>query len=156
MAYDRKGRLASGTSTAGETGKLHGIVSATGTALGCGIYVDEAGCASVSGCDRAIYKHMPARRIIRRLRKSSATIDEAVAAVLADFEGDPGAAFPPETDVGVIALTGEGTPSVSFKSAHFPWACCDKGRVYYGCARNERFTESIDVLERPPDCICDD
>lgn len=156
MAYDRKRRLASGTSTAGESGKLHGIVSATGTAIGCGICVDRTGCVSVSGCDRAVYKHMPARRILRRLRRGSTTIDEAVAAVLADFEEDSAGAFPPETDVGAIALTSEGVPSVSFKSAHFPWACCDKGRVYYGCARNEKFTEKIDVLERPPDCICDD
>lgn len=130
-------------------------MSATGTAIGCGIYVDKTGCVSVSGCDRAIYRHMPARRILRQLRRRSATINEAIAAVLMDFE-DAGGAFPPESDVGAIALTGEGMPSVSFRSAHFPWACCDKGYVYYGCARNDKFMERIDVPEPPPDCICDD
>lgn len=155
MAYDRKKRLASGTSTAGESGKLHGIVSATGTAIGCGIYVDQSGSVSVSGCDKAIYRHAPARRILRRLRQK-VSIDDAVAAVLKDFEEETEGAFPPESDIGVIALTGEGIPSVSFKCAHFPWAYCDKGYVYYGCARNEKFSEKIDVLERPLDCMCED
>lgn len=156
MAYDRKKRLASGTSTAGESGKLHGIVSATGTAIGCGIYVDNTGSVSVSGCDKAIYKHAPARRILQQLRKKSTSIDDAVVAVLKDFEEETGGTLPPESDVGVIALTSEGMPSVSFKCIHFPWAYCDKGYVYYGCTRNERFSEKIDVLERPPDCICED
>lgn len=156
MAYDRKKRLASGTSTAGESGKLHGIVSATGTAIGCGICVDKCGCISVSGCDKAIYKYAPAQRILRRLRRKATSIDEAVTEVLKDFEEETGGSFPSESNVGVIALTAKGIPSVSFKCAHFPWAYCDKGYVYYGCARNEIFSEKIDVIERPLDCMCED
>ncbi|TGZ52680.1 WD repeat-containing protein 60 [Temnothorax longispinosus] len=156
VAFDRKKRLASGTSTAGEPGKLHGIVSATGTAIGCGIYVDKSGSVSVSGCDKAIYKHAPARRILRRLRRKATSIDNVVAEILRDFEEETGGASPPESDVGVIALTSEGIPSVSFKCAHFPWAYCDRGYVYYGCTRNEKFSEKIDVLERPSDCMCED
>ncbi|XP_018392138.1 PREDICTED: isoaspartyl peptidase/L-asparaginase-like isoform X2 [Cyphomyrmex costatus] len=132
VAYDRKKRLASGTSTAGESGKLHGIISATGTAIGC------------------------AQRILRRLRRKATSIDEAVTEVLKDFEEETGGSFPPEYDVGVIALTAKGIPSVSFKCAHFPWAYCDKGYVYYGCARNEIFSEKIDIIERPLDCMCED
>lgn len=146
MAYDRKKRLASGTSTAGEAGKLYGRVSATGTAIGCGIYVDQDGSVSVSGCDKAIYRYAPAQRILRRCKATS--IDEAVAAILRDFEK--------QIDVGVIAVTAEGVPFVSFKCVHFPWAYCDKGYVYYGCAKNERFSEKLDVLERPLDCVCED
>ncbi|XP_011704439.1 PREDICTED: isoaspartyl peptidase/L-asparaginase isoform X2 [Wasmannia auropunctata] len=156
VAYDRKKRLASGTSTAGESGKLHGIVSATGTAIGCGIYVDQNGCVSVSGCDKAIYRHAPAQWILQRLQRKATSIDEAVTEVLKDFEEETGGASPPESDVGVIALTSEGMPSVSFKCLHFPWAYCDKGYVYYGCARNEKFSEKIDVIERPYDCMCED
>ena len=156
MAYDRKKRLASGTSTAGESGKLHGIVSATGTAIGCGIYVDKCGSVSVSGCDKAIYKYAPAQKILRRLRRKAMSIDEAVAEVLKDFKEETGGSFPPESDVGVIALTAKGIPSVSFKCPHFPWAYCDKGYVYYGCARNEIFSEKIDIIERPLDCMCED
>ncbi|KYN40872.1 WD repeat-containing protein 60, partial [Trachymyrmex septentrionalis] len=156
VAYDRKKRLASGTSTAGESGKLHGIVSATGTAIGCGIYVDKCGSVSVSGCDKTIYKYAPAQRILRRLRRKAMSIDEAVTEVLKDFEEEIGGSFPPESDVGVIALTAKGIPLVSFKCPHFPWAYCDKGYVYYGCARNEIFSEKIDIIERPLDCMCED
>jgi len=156
VAYDRKKRLASGTSTAGESGKLHGIVSATGTAIGCGIYVDQSGSVSVSGWDKAIYKHAPAQRILRQLRRKAVSIDEAITVVLKDFEEEIGEAFPSESDVGVIALTNKGIPSVSFKCAHFPWAYCDKGYVYYGCTKNEKFSEKIDILERPLDCMCKD
>lgn len=156
MAYDRKKRLASGTSTAGEARKLYGSVSATGTAIGCGIYVDQGGSVSVSGCDQAIYKYAPAQRILRRLRcKTARSIDEAVAAVLRDFEEQIDVSSP-RSDVGAIALTAEGVPFVSFKCTHFPWAYCDKGYVYYGCTRNERFSEKLDVLERPLDCVCED
>ncbi|XP_011641591.1 isoaspartyl peptidase/L-asparaginase-like isoform X2 [Pogonomyrmex barbatus] len=150
VAYDRKKRLASGTSTAGDSGKLHGSISATGTAIGCGIYVDQGGSVSVSGCDKAIYKHAPAQRILRRLPKAT-SIDEAVSAVLNDFVKETGG-----VDVGAIALTAEGTPLVSFKCMHFPWAYCDKGYLYYGCAKNEMFSEEIDVIERPSECICED
>ncbi|XP_029671374.1 isoaspartyl peptidase/L-asparaginase isoform X2 [Formica exsecta] len=155
VAYDRKKRLASGTSTAGETGKLYGSVSATGTAIGCGIYVDQGGSVSVSGCDNVIYKYAPAQRILRRLQCKTTSIDEAITAVLRDLEEKIGVSSP-KPDVGVIAVTAEGIPSVSFKCAHFPWAYCDKGYVYYGCTKNERFSEKLDVLERPLDCMCED
>lgn len=154
MAYDRKKCLASGTSTAGEVGKLYGSVSATGTAIGCGIYVDQGGSVSVSGCDKTIYKYAPAQRILQQLRCKTTSIDEGVAAVLQDFEEKIDVSSKP--DVGVIVVTAEGIPFVSFKCAHFPWAYCDKGYVYYGCAKNERFSEKLDVLERPLDCICED
>ncbi|EGI63271.1 Putative L-asparaginase [Acromyrmex echinatior] len=156
VAYDRKKRLASGTSTAGEPGKLHGIVSATGTAIGCGIYANKWGCVSVSGCDKTIYKYAPAQKILRRLRRKAMSIDEVVADVLKDLEKKTEGSFPSESDIGVIALTDKGIPSVSFKCAHFPWAYCVKGYVYYGCARNEIFSEKIDVVERPLDCMCED
>ncbi|EZA54593.1 hypothetical protein DMN91_007312 [Ooceraea biroi] len=152
VAYDRKQRLASGTSTAGESGKLHGRVSATGTTIGCGIYVGQGCCISVSGCDEAIHKYAPAWRISRRLRKKCTLMnDEAVAAVLKDFEEETG-----RSDVGAIVLTTKGVPFVSFRCTHFPWAYCQKGYVYYGCARNEKFSEKIDILERPLDCMCED
>lgn len=155
MAYDRKKRLASGTSTAGEMGKLYGSVSATGTGIGCGIYVDQSGSVSVSGCDKAIYKYAPAQQILRRLRCKTTSIDKAVTAVFRDFEEKMDVSSP-KPDLGVILVTAEGIPFVSFKCAHFPWAYCDKGYVYYGCARNERFSEKFDVLERPLDCMCED
>ncbi|KAG5345533.1 ASGL1 asparaginase, partial [Acromyrmex charruanus] len=156
VAYDRKKRLASGTSTAGERGKLDGIVSATGTAIGCGIYANKWGSVCVSGCDKTIYKYAPAQKILRRLRRKAMSIDEVVADVLKDFEEKTRGSFPSESDIGVIALTDKGIPSVSFRCAHFPWAYCEKGYVYYGCAKNEIFSEKIDVIERPLDCICED
>lgn len=150
VAYDRKKRFASGTSTAGEQGKLNGIVSATGTVIGCGIYVDQNGTASVSGCDKAIYNYAPARKIVRKLRKQYTT-SKVIGEILENFEKDTGV-----SDIGAIALTTGGIPLVSFKCMHFPWAYCDKGYVYYGCTKNEKFSEQIAVLERPLDCMCED
>nr|XP_012153387.1 PREDICTED: isoaspartyl peptidase/L-asparaginase-like [Megachile rotundata] len=72
VAFDRKKRLASGTSTAGESRKPIGSISATGTVIGCGIYTDEHGCVSVSGNDTNIYCYAPARRIIRNLSRGAA------------------------------------------------------------------------------------
>lgn len=151
VAYDRKKRLASGTSTAGKPGKIHGSVSATGTVIGCGIYVNDNSSVSVSGCDKAIYIYAPAQRIAQRLQQKMAPIYNSVNAVLRDFEKQTGI-----SDVGAIAITRKRTPVVSFRCAHFPWACCDKGYVYYGCAKNEKFSEKIDILERPLDCMCGD
>lgn len=129
-------------------------MSAIGTVLGCGIYVDrDGGAVSVSGCDRAIYKYAPAHRIVRRLRsqRKSTSPDQVLSDVFKGLEVETGT-----TDVGAIALTADGVPSVFFKCPHFPWAYCDKGYVYYGCARHEKFLEKIDVVERPLDCVCDE
>lgn len=153
MAYDRKKRLAAGTSTAGKSGKLYGSVSATGTTIGCGIYVDETGAVSVSGCDKAIYKYTPAHRILRQLesQRKSASPEQVLSAVFKSIKMETGT-----TDIGAIALTADRVPSVSFRCPHFPWAYCDKGYVYYGCARHEKFLEKVDVVERPLDCVCDE
>jgi isoaspartyl peptidase/L-asparaginase-like protein (Ntn-hydrolase superfamily) len=138
VAFDRNRRLASGTSTAGESGKLHGSVSATGTVIGCGIYVDQDSCISVSGCDDIIHKYAPALQISRRLRQLTCVLIDEATAVLKDLEKETGTC-----DMGAIVLTDKGIPLVSFRCAHFPWAYCEKGHVYYGCMKNEKFSEKI-------------
>ncbi|XP_046142962.1 uncharacterized protein LOC114878240 isoform X1 [Osmia bicornis bicornis] len=148
VAFDRKRRLASGTSTAGEPRKPIGSISATGTVIGCGIYTDEHGSVSISGNDTNIYCYAPARKIIRYLSED-AEISNAVNAVLDNFEQETG-----ESNIGCIALNAKGDPCVSFKCLHFPWAFCQKGYVYYGLEQNEKFWEKVDVLERPLDCMC--
>ncbi|XP_054007182.1 isoaspartyl peptidase/L-asparaginase-like [Hylaeus anthracinus] len=148
VAYDRKRRLASGTSTAGDLGKPIGSVSAIGTVLGCGVYADEHGCVSVSGNDKNIYSYAPARKIIERLPRD-ASIDYSVSAELENFEAETG-----ESDIGAIALNAKGEPYVSFKCMHFPWAFCRQGYVYYGAAQNEKYWEKVTILERPLDCMC--
>jgi len=138
VAFDQNRRLASGTSTAGESGKLHGSVSATGTVIGCGIYVDENSCISVSGCDEIIHKYAPAWQISRRLRRLTCTLIDEANAVLNNLEEITGTC-----DIGAIVLTDKGVPLVSFRCAHFPWAYCEKDYVYYGCMKDEKFSEKI-------------
>lgn len=99
MAYEE--RLASGTSTAVKVGKLYGSVSATGTAIGCDIYVDQGGSVSVSGCDKTIYKYAPSQQILQRLWCKTTSIDEVVAAILHDFEEKIDVSSP-KPDVGVM------------------------------------------------------
>ncbi|XP_043266075.1 isoaspartyl peptidase/L-asparaginase-like [Colletes gigas] len=148
VAYDRKRRLASGTSTAGELGKPIGSVSAIGTVIGCGIYADKDGCVSVSGNDTKIYSYAPARKIIQRL-SADASIDYSICAELENFETETG-----ESNIGAVALNAKGDPCVSFKCMHFPWAFCRHGYVYYGIAQNEKYWEKVTILERPLDCMC--
>ncbi|CAK9795649.1 Probable isoaspartyl peptidase/L-asparaginase CG7860 [Anthophora plagiata] len=148
VAYDRKKRLASGTSTAGEPGKPIGCVSAIGTVIGCGIYTDEYGSTSVSGNDMSIYCYAPARRIINKLSERQ-PINCAMNTVLRNFEKETGT-----SDIGAIALDAKGEPCISFTCMHFPWAFCRKGYVYYGVAQNEKYWEKVTILERPLDCMC--
>ncbi|XP_068978249.1 isoaspartyl peptidase/L-asparaginase-like [Bombus flavifrons] len=148
VAYDRKKRLASGTSTAGEPRKPVGSISSIGTVIGCGIYTDEHGCTSVSGNDTSIYCYAPARRIVKKLSEDI-SINTAVNTVLQNFENETG-----ESHIGAIALDAKGEPCVSFNCTHFPWAFCQKGYVYYGMAQNEKYWEKITILERPLDCMC--
>ncbi|OAD59275.1 WD repeat-containing protein 60, partial [Eufriesea mexicana] len=148
VAYDRKKRIASGTSTAGEPGKPVGFVSAIGTVIGCGIYTDEHGCTSVSGNDTSIYCYAPARKIIRKLSEDI-SISTAVNTMLQDFEKETG-----DSHIGAITLNAKGEPYISFRCTHFPWAFCSKGYVYYGMSRNEKYWEKITILERPLDCMC--
>lgn len=148
VAYDRKKRLASGTSTAGESGKPVGSVSSIGTVIGCGIYTNELGCTSVSGNDSNIYCYAPARKIIRKLSEDI-NITTAVNSVLQNFEMETG-----DSHIGAIALDAKGEASISFRCIHFPWAFCEKGYVYYGMMKNEKYGEKISILERPLDCMC--
>ncbi|CAL7937714.1 unnamed protein product [Xylocopa violacea] len=148
VAYDRKKRLVSGTSTAGEPGKPIGTISAIGTVIGCGIYTDENGCTSVSGNDTNVYCYAPARKIIKKLSENI-SISSAVNTVLQNFEKTTG-----DSHIGAIALNSKGDPYVSFKCKHFPWAFCRKGYVYYGMSQNEKYWEKITILERPLDCMC--
>jgi len=138
VAFDRYRRLASGTSTAGESGKLHGSLSATGTVIGCGIYVDQSSSISVSGCDDIIHRYAPALQISRRLRRLTCTLIDEATAILKDVEKKTGTC-----DMGAIVLTDKGVPLVSYRCAHFPWAYCEKGHVHYGCMKNEQFSERI-------------
>lgn len=59
-----------------------------------------------------------------------------------------------ESNVGAIALNSAGEPAVFFKSKHFPWAICQKGWIYYGCAKGEKFSERIINFEKFRDCVC--
>ncbi|KAI4497715.1 hypothetical protein M0802_007255 [Mischocyttarus mexicanus] len=149
VAYDRKKRLSSGISTMREPMKIIGSLNAIGTVIGCGIYADDNGCCSISGNSKTIYGYAPARKIVRRFN-SKTTMMLEVNEELEKFENETG-----ESQIGVIALNGKGEPSVSFKSLHFPWACCRNGYVYYGCKECDKFCEEITNLSRPFDCMCE-
>nr|XP_033342327.1 isoaspartyl peptidase/L-asparaginase-like [Megalopta genalis] len=149
VAYDRKRRLASGTSTAGDSGKPIGYVTATGTVIGCGVFANEHGCVSVSGNDTCIYCYAPARKICERLPRD-ATINYSLNTELENLQMETG-----ESHIGAVAVNAKGDPSIGFKSMHFPWAFCRYGYVYYGIVQNESFSEKVTVLERPLDCMCD-
>ncbi|XP_043682889.1 isoaspartyl peptidase/L-asparaginase-like [Vespula pensylvanica] len=149
VAYDRKKRLSSGISTMKETIKTMGSISAVGTVIGCGIYADENGCCSLSGNDKTIYKYAPARKIVRRFN-SKTTMMLEINNELDKFQKETG-----ESEIGVIALNNKGEPSISFKTLHFPWACCRNGYIYYGCNKCDKFLEEIRDLNRPLDCMCE-
>lgn len=149
MAYDRKGRLAAGTSTAGNPGKLNGYTSPAAIVPGCGIFADPNGCISVSGQDQAIYAYAPSRKFVDRLNREE-NIKEALITEIDRFKDATG-----ESSVGAVALSSKGKPAVSFSSQHFPWAYCDLGWVYYGCEKNQLLTEKIEGLDRPLDCMCE-
>ncbi|KAG7200604.1 hypothetical protein KM043_001162 [Ampulex compressa] len=149
VACDKRRRLSSGTSTAGKASKPSGSTSAIGTAIGCGIFVDENSCAAVSGEDRSILLYAPARKIVDGLNRGE-SVHRSLAAELGKFESETG-----ESRVGAIALNSKGEFSVSFKCMHFPWACCSKGRLYFGCSKNQVFSEEAPILERPLDCMCE-
>ncbi|KAL2730814.1 isoaspartyl peptidase/L-asparaginase-like [Vespula squamosa] len=149
VAYDRKKRLSSGISTMEETIKMMGSISAIGAVIGCGIYADENGCCSLSGNDQTIYKYAPARKIVRRFN-SKTTMMLEINDELEKFQKETG-----ESQIGVIALNNKGEPSISFKSLHFPWACCRNGYIYYGCNKCDKFLEEITDLDRPLDCMCE-
>ncbi|XP_043462922.1 isoaspartyl peptidase/L-asparaginase-like isoform X2 [Leptopilina heterotoma] len=68
VAFDQEGKFVCGTSTAGNRGKLIGSISSIGTVIGCGIFANRFGCASVSGEDTAIYTYAPARKIVEKLK----------------------------------------------------------------------------------------
>ncbi|XP_076651174.1 isoaspartyl peptidase/L-asparaginase [Halictus rubicundus] len=148
VAYDRKRRLASGTSTAGEPGKPIGLITATGTIIGCGVFANEHGCVSVSGNDTCIYCYAPARRIVERLHRDS-TINYSLNTELENLHAESG-----ESHLGAIAVNAKGNPCVAFKTMHFPWAFCRYGYVYYGVSQDDKFFEKVTVLERPLDCMC--
>ncbi|XP_076678209.1 isoaspartyl peptidase/L-asparaginase [Andrena cerasifolii] len=148
VAFDRKKRLASGTSTAGEPGKPVGCISPIATVIGCGVYADEHGCVSVSGNETGIYCHAPARRIIRRLSRD-VPIKSAVNMELDSLVVETG-----DVRIGAVALDAVGEPCISFQCMHFPWALCRKGCVHYGSRQGEQFWEKVEILERPLDCMC--
>ena len=148
VAFDRKKRLASGTSTAGEPGKPVGSISPIATVIGCGVYADEHGCVSVSGNETGIYCHAPARRIIQRLSRD-VPIKSAVNMELDSLVVETG-----DVRIGAVALSAIGEPCISFQCTHFPWAFCRKGCVYYGSRQGEKFCEKVEILERPLDCMC--
>ncbi|XP_012260270.1 isoaspartyl peptidase/L-asparaginase-like [Athalia rosae] len=149
VAYDRRGRLATGTSTAGNPGKLYGYISPAATVPGCGIMADQTGCISISGPDEALYVYAPARGFLKRLNRGE-NVDEAL-----DGEIDQLRDVIRQPNVGAIALDLNGKPAVSFKSQHFPWAYCELGWLYYGCQKNQILSEKIDGLDRPLDCMCE-
>lgn len=149
MAYDRRGRLSSGTSTAGNQGKLVGYMSPVATVPGCGIFADKSGSISVSGHDQTIYSYAPARMFIRRLNEGEEIV-EALNAEMNQFEDEMG-----QSNIGAIALDSDGNPAVSFRSQHFPWAYCQLGFLYYGCEKNQVLSEKIEGLDRPLNCMCE-
>ena len=59
-----------------------------------------------------------------------------------------------ESNIGAIALNSIGEPAIFFNSVHFPWAFCQNGWIYYGCAKNEKFSERITTLDRALECMC--
>ncbi|XP_068993281.1 isoaspartyl peptidase/L-asparaginase isoform X2 [Neodiprion pinetum] len=149
VAYDRKGRLAAGTSTAGNQGKLNGYMSPAATVPGCGIFADQTGCVSISGHDQTIYAYAPARMFIKRLNAGE-IIDEALNMELDEFQDSMC-----QSNIGAIALNSDGKPAVSFRSQHFLWAYCELGWLYYGWEKNQVFSEKIEGLDRPLDCMCE-
>lgn len=115
-------------------------MTAVGTVIGCGIFADKNGCACVSGDDRSIYVEAPARKIVGRMKNGESVEDSLKGEVYEFIESRL------HLDVGAVAIDKHGAPAIFFEAASFPWACCYDGSLYFGCSKDERFSEKIEIV----------
>ena len=98
VALDRKGAFAVASSTGGASPMLLGRVGDTAMP-GCGFYAGKAGAVAVTGLGEEMIRAMTARTVYDLIAKGAATGVACEKGV---------ALFPPETAVGIIALSRKG------------------------------------------------
>lgn len=148
IVRDRKTNLAGGRSTWTFNNNLTPSINAAASVPGCGLFVNENLCCSVSGDDQVIYVHAPARKIIRKFEKNLSDIPVLKKEVNYFMEHEL------QAPVAVVLLgINDYQPLMVCKSKYFPWAYCHRGVLYYGCMKEELFAEDIE-MEMPPDCQC--
>jgi beta-aspartyl-peptidase (threonine type) len=119
VARDAQGRFAAATSTGGVALKLPGRVGDT-PVPGAGNYATPAAAASATGHGELILRMLTTKRAcdwIERGLGAQAAVDR----VLAEMASTVG------SDVGLIAVDGEGGPGVAHGTPQMPFACLREG-----------------------------
>lgn len=128
------------TETPNET--LRSINSST-TVYGCGIFLQDESCCSVSGDDEKIYLFALAKKISQLIEEkqkhlsSKNQIDE----FLAEFK-----------NISCVFLGPCERPVISFQSDIFPWIYCCKEKIYSGDKKGDAKIQLIDQTEA--ECRC--
>lgn len=134
VARHGQGRLVSGTSTGGLTGKLPGRVGDT-PIIGAGTYVDDRACGvSCTGTGEVFIRHAVAHDIVARMVYAGQSVGEAARRAVQDLPDEEGGVG------GLIALDREGrhTFAMSGRSVGmYRGYVTEEGEIFVGIYRDE-------------------